>query len=146
MSGFLRATYAIIADERACVAVFDGDSAGEKERKDLQQFFGRIEVPFQTNENFLSVRRGFAIEGLFPDEWIVQIHDEHSDWFVEYSIDVSGTLEPYRIQDTRKSNVQNILTERADAQPDLDWAARWVDFGNAAEHALTVLANRLARR
>lgn len=144
LAGFLRATYALIVDERACVAVFDGDAAGEKERRDLQQFFGRINVPFQANQNFLSVRRGFAIEGLFPDDWISAMHSDHPSWLEEYSVDVSGDLEPYKIRDSSKGQAQNWLTSRADAEQDLTWAARWIDFGNAAEDALTYLGNRVA--
>ena len=143
LSGFLRAAYALISTERVAVAVFDGDAAGEKERKDLQQFFGQKQVAFQANQQFLSVRSGFAIEGLFPDEWMVEIHDQNPDWFDEYSVDVSGALEPYRIKDQRKGTVRTILIERAEHEADFGWASRWLDFARAAEQALIVLENRL---
>lgn len=145
LSGFLRATYSLIAKERVCVAVFDGDAAGEKERRDLQQYFGQKRVPFEANTHFLSVRSGFSIEGLFPDEWMVDIHDDHPDWFEEYSVDVSGALEPYKVRDARKATLQGLLTQRAAREIDLSWASRWTNFAEAAENALATLVDRLNR-
>ena len=49
LGGWLRATYALVRDERALVVLFDGDQAVEKERRELQHFFGQKEVPFQAN-------------------------------------------------------------------------------------------------
>ena len=43
LAGFLRATFPFIRVERTVVAVFDGDAAGSKERRDLQQFLGQAE-------------------------------------------------------------------------------------------------------
>jgi len=125
LSGFLRATYQFIRDESACVSVFDGDEAGEKERRSLQGYFGNKNIPFEANEHFVSVRASFAIEGLFPDEWIIDIHDAHPDWFETYSVDAAGQLEPFRIRDNRKSNVLNTLISRAGNEPDIEWGTRF---------------------
>lgn len=70
LGGFLRASFEFIQRERVAVSLFDGDAAGVKERADLQQYFGQKDIAFQPNRHFISVRDRFAIEGLFPDEWI----------------------------------------------------------------------------
>lgn len=136
LSGFLRATYALIKDERSCVSVFDGDPAGEKERRDLQAYFGQRGITFQPNLQYLSVRARFAIEGLFPDPWIIDLHDEHPGWFEDFSVDTVGDLEPFRIKDNQKSHVADLLMARAEAEPDDTWAKRWLAFGDAADDAL----------
>lgn len=145
LAGFLRSSYPMVQAERAAVAVFDGDAAGAKERQGLQQYFGQKQIAFQPNLHFLSVRSGFAIEGLFPDEWIVKLHADHPNWFDEYSVDVSGALESFRFKDHSKDAAQNALVQRADAEPDHAWAARWIDLCNAADTALERLDARLSR-
>ena len=89
--GFLRAVYDHVRKEVAAVTVFDGDEAGVRARKELQGFFsGRGE--FQANVDFVSVRSGYPMEGLFPDEWIKECHQEHDSWFKNWSIDALGKV------------------------------------------------------
>lgn len=136
LSGFLRATYSLFCKEVASVSIFDGDDAGAKERKDLQQYFGQKKIPFRANEEFVSVRDRFAIEGLFPDEWIVAIHSRRPAWFETYSVDVAGNLEPFRVKDERKAELIRVLKGVADDQPDQKWASRFVQVMDAIEAAL----------
>jgi hypothetical protein len=60
--------------------VSDRDPAGSKERTDPQQFFGHKNVPFEANRQYVSVRDCFATDRLFPDEWIAEMHEQHSAW------------------------------------------------------------------
>ena len=143
LGGFLRATYPMIQPERAALAVFDGDDAGVKERQALQSYFGNKKFDFQPNVHFLSVRRGFAIEGLFPDSWIVDLHTAHPGWFEQFAVDVSGQLEPYRLKDGHKTDAQNALVSRAERDPSLAWADHWLQFGDAANNALAKLDEKL---
>ncbi len=143
LSGFLRATYQFIRDERVCVAVFDGDEAGMNERRGLQGFFGQKQIAFQPNEHFVSVRAGYAIEGLFPDRWIVDVHDEHSDWFDEYSVDSGGSLEPFRVKDGKKSNLISHLKSKANSQDWREWSSRFCQVGDAIDTALAIQKSRL---
>lgn len=136
LGGFLRATYQFIRKECPCVAIFDGDAAGVKERSDLQNFFGRNGIAFEPNKHFVSIRSGFAVEGLFPDDWIIDIYEDHSAWFQDYSVDVSGNLEPFRIKDDKKSNVQKILMDRAEAQENSGWASKFNEVCSAIDKAL----------
>ncbi len=145
LSGFLRATYQFIRTERACVSVFDGDDAGEKERKGLQGYFGGNKIPFEANRHFVSVRSRFAIEGLFPDDWIESIHNENASWFESYAVDAAGKLEPFKINDKNKKNVQEILLARANKQTNIDWAERFITVFRSIDSALEALQSKLSK-
>lgn len=146
LEGFLRGVFEPLRAERALVAVFDGDSAGVKSRQALQQYFGAKDIQFQPNREFVSVRSGFAIEGLFPDAWIVDLHAEHPGWFDTYSLDSSGQLEPFRIKDNHKSGVVDALIARAEGAETLSWAGRWVDFLGVIEISLARQRDELQLR
>lgn len=136
LSGFLRASWEFIKDETCAISVFDGDTAGEKERKDLQQYFGQKKIKFQPNDDYISVRKGQAIEGLFPDDWIIATYHEHPSWFDDYSVDASNELEPFRIKDGSKSSFSKSLREKAELQNNFEWATRWISVCNAINSAL----------
>jgi len=144
LGGFLRATYQFISKERACVAMFDGDDAGNKERKELQGFFGQKNIPFEANKHFVSVRSKFSIEGLFPDEWIVDLHTQHADWFESYSTDAAGQLEPFSIKDNKKGDVQNYLISRAESAENFEWSTRFSTVCNVLDIALGELQQKLS--
>ncbi len=136
LCGFMRATYQFIRDEYPAVAVFDGDDAAQKEWRGLQSYFGNVEIPFQSNEHFVVVRSRFSLEGLFPDEWIKEIHDEHPSWFDSFAVDAAGELEPFQVKDSRKSNLQNALISKAEKESDLEWANRFVGVLETVDRAL----------
>lgn len=142
LSGFLRATYQFIRKEHACVTVFDGDDAGERERRDLQNYFGGTKIPFEANKHFVSVRSRFAVEGLFPDQWIIDLHTNHPTWFDNFATDAAGTLEPFRIKDDKKSSVQSALIDRAKSEQTLAWIER---FGKVCEVIDEALAYQLEK-
>ncbi|GAA4736385.1 hypothetical protein GCM10025783_03150 [Amnibacterium soli] len=136
LEGFLKAVYEFIHVERAAVAVFDGDAAGHKSRKALQQYLSQKAIQFQPNREFVSIRSGFAIEGLFPDQWIIDLYAEHPSWFEDYSVDAGNKLEPFRLKDNYKTNAQGWLRGRADATPPQDWEEHWVEVLSAIEASL----------
>jgi hypothetical protein len=146
LSGFLRATYQFIRQEHACLAVFDGDDAGEKERRDLQGYFGQNAIPFEANKHFVSVRSRFAIEGLFPDEWIKEIYVENNSWFDLYAVDAAGQLEPFKVKDNRKSSIQDKLISLAEAEGNLGWADRFINVYGVMDAALKDLHEKLVRQ
>lgn len=143
LAGFLRATYQFIRKEKACVTVFDGDQAGEREWRDLQHYFGAHQIPFESNRHFVLVRSRFAIEGLFPDDWIKDIHESHPSWFDAYAVDASGQLEPFKIKDNNKSDAQARLVARAESENNLDWADRFLIVFDAVDVALGKLSKAL---
>lgn len=143
LAGFLRATYQFIQEERACVSVFDGDEAGDKARRDLQRYFGNKDIPFEANRNFVSVRSGFAIEGLFPDNWVQELYEEHPGWFEIFSVDATGALEPFRIKDGRKKSAQDRLIQRAEEEEGLEWADKFCRVCDVIDSALMKLEEKL---
>lgn len=136
LAGFLRATWEFIRSETCAVSVFDGDPAGEKERKDLQHYFGKKAIPFQPNEDFVSVRKGFPIESLFPDFWIKETYENHPGWFDDFSVDASGELESFDLKDGSKKSFANHMKEKAATELSLDWAERWINVCTAIDSAL----------
>lgn len=143
LSGFLRATYQFIREEYACVAVFDGDDAGEKERKDLQAYFGQKSIPFEANKHFVSVRSRFAIEGLFPDQWVITIHDENPSWFDYFAVDAGGNLEPFKVKSGKKSEFQAKLVSFANSERSIEWATRFITVLRVIDSALSSLHAKL---
>ena len=143
LAGFLRATYQFIKHERACVALFDGDEAGSRERRNLQQYFSQKEISFQPNLHYVSVRSGYPIEGLFPDEWLIEIYNNHPNWFDTFSVDASNNIEPFKIKDSKKSNVLSQLFEWAEQQSQFEWAERFLQVCDSIDQALKWQVNRL---
>src|SRR5690606_41136956 len=125
------------------VIVFDGDEAGDKERRELQGFFTNQKIPFEPNQNYVSVRSRFPIEGLFPDQWIIELKEQHPSWFRSFSVDAAGELEPFQIDDHRKKNLQNSLLERAQNETNLDWARKFIQVLQRIDTALGKLDKKI---
>jgi hypothetical protein len=145
LEGFLKAVFQPISSERALVSVFDGDEAGQKSRQNLQQYFGQKDVQFQPNLHYVSIRSGYAVEGLFPDSWLVEANEQHPGWFDSFSVDAAGTVEPFAVKDRNKSNLQNLMRTRAEEADSFEWADRWLPVLDAIEGALTKQLSKLDR-
>ena len=136
LGGFLRASWEHISKERACVSVFDSDDAGNRVRKQIQQYFGQKNIPFRPNIDFISIRKGFPIEGLFPDEWIIELYNSNQGWFNDFSIDALGTLESFSIKDRNKNTFAKNMISRIRNVENLDWANRWIAVCSTLNKAL----------
>lgn len=144
LSGFLRTTYEFISKERVVVSIFDGDEAGNKEIKDIQKYFGNKQIGFNSNINYISLPNGFAIEGLFPDEWIIQLHNEHKSWFKnEFSVDMDGKLQFFNLEDNHKKDFAKKLKTKAQEQENYEWATKWIKLCNLINSALENLAKKI---
>lgn len=146
LGGFLRATWEFIYKERACVTVFDSDQAGDKERKSLQSFFGEKKIPFQMDTDFIMLKSGFPIEGLFPDEWIKEIYNSNPSWFSDFALDIEGKVQPFTIADTKKSNFHNQLFTKIDNTINLDWANLFIKTFEKLECALEKSSSRISEK
>ncbi|WP_110689423.1 ATP-dependent nuclease [Salinicola endophyticus] len=114
LSGFIKAVYEHVRKEVAAVTLLDGDPAGVKARRELQGFFsGRGE--FVSNRDFVSVRTGYEMEGVFPDEWIKECYSEHEGWFDDWSVDASDAVEPFSIKDSKKENYAKYMCSKLHA-------------------------------
>jgi len=136
LEGFLRATFEFVRAERASISLLDGDDAGDKARKDLQQFFGRKEVPFQANTDFIILRDKFAIEGLLPDEWIKEVSQAHPGWLEGYAEDAAGQILPFKVKDSSKEQYFNWFKAKAQPAPLEEWFVRWRPILSACEKSL----------
>ncbi|MHB1127897.1 MAG: ATP-dependent nuclease [Bacillota bacterium] len=125
LGGFLKANYQFIRPERPTVSVFDGDQAGVREARGVQQYCGQKNIPFVANRNFVYVRDRFAIEGLFPDAWIIDHHTNLANWYDEFSVDVQGALVSFRVKDSHKLQFYRDMTQKAEAEPTDVWAERF---------------------
>jgi hypothetical protein len=143
--GFLKATYEFIRRERTLVAVFDGDEAGTRGRRELAGYFGKKEIPFQSNQHFLIVRDRFAIEGLFPDEWVQALYKDSPNWFDDCEFDAAGTLLPFCIKDRNKKQFQDAMFRRLEDVTDEGELERWFVFLEALESALSKETSRLSK-
>ncbi|GBR54172.1 ATP-dependent nuclease [Gluconobacter sphaericus] len=136
IEGFLRATFEFITTERASISLLDGDDAGDKARKDLQQFFGRKGIPFQPNADFAIVRDRFAIEGLLPDEWIKEVSAAHPGWLEGYAEDAAGAILPFKVKDNNKEQYFNWFKNKAVDSDIKEWFDRWRPILDVCEKSL----------
>lgn len=144
VSGFLRAVYEIASKERPIVVVFDGDPAGARERGEIQHILKNKHIPFEPNKQYVSVRKDFSIEGLFPDEWVKNLHVEHKNWFDHtYSEDGSDTLESFRIVDAHKDQYFNYMTGLAEKTEGVEWARRWIEVCSKINNALEMQSKKI---
>jgi predicted ATP-dependent endonuclease of OLD family len=138
MEGFMKATYEYIYKERPVVTILDGDNAGDKTRRTLQQYFGNKDIPFHSKKDFVTLHDGFSLEGLFPHEWIIEAHEEHPNWFADFDTDVEGVLKPFSAKsNSHKEQLRNYLKSKAIEAESLDWASRFKVVFDVVENALT---------
>ena len=137
LEGFVKATYEYVSKERAVVIILDGDDAGDKTRKNLQCFLGKKNIPFASNKEFVMLPKGFAVEALFPDEWIIEAHDKHPNWFREFSTDMTGQLLPFDTKtETTKGQFREYLKRKAEAQDNENWADKFCTLFDIVNQAL----------
>lgn len=137
MEGFMKATYEFIYKERPVVTILDGDSAGDKTRRALQQYLGNKDIPFEANKDFISLHTGFSLEGLFPHEWIKEAYSNHPDWFKEYSVDVEGTLQPFDLKSNQtKTQLRNYLIAKSEGDTSFAWITKFSQVFDVLENAL----------
>lgn len=136
LSGWLRATFPYVRKERCLVSIFDGDQAGEKERRDLNQFFGQRSIPWQANRDYVMVRKDFPIEALFPDVWIADTYEQHAGWFEDFAVDSTGVLTSFQLKDGKKSEFQQAMVRRAEGETEASWRSGWDSLAAAIDGAL----------
>lgn len=143
LEGFLRATFEFIKEERATITLFDGDDAGDKARRSLQGYFGKKEVGFNSNSEFVILRDRFAVEGLLPDSWVREIQKDHPGWFAEYAEDASGGILPFKVKDNSKEQYLNKFRAWISERDISDWIDRWKPVLDACEKSLSSQAQKL---
>ena len=143
LAGFLRATFEFIQKERPSIVVFDGDAAGIKAINDLNGFFGNKNIPFQSNKNYLMLRKDYEIEYYFPDEWLMEIYSEHKSWFESFIQDVEGFISSFSIKDKNKASFQKNIFDRIDQSSSYEWIDKWLPVLTTIEGSLESQRNKL---
>ncbi len=136
LEGFLKTTYEFICKERPTVSVFDGDSAGLKSVNALQGYFGNHGVLFRSNQEYVILKKDFEIEYYFPDEWLIEMNNEHSGWFESFTTDVEQNLISMSVKDGRKDSFQNEIFKRIDNAQNNDWLPKWLPILETIETSL----------
>ncbi|WP_420363408.1 AAA family ATPase [Curtobacterium aetherium] len=144
LGGFVRANYEILRKEQPTVSLFDGDDAGKKAVSDLSAYFNSMDVPFNSNREYVFVRADFAIEGLFPDTWVTQYHLEHQNQFNECQQDAAGNLMRFRLKDGSKGSFATAMKALASETPEAEWSSRWRIVCGALDKALEIQAGLIA--
>lgn len=138
LAGFVRANYEILRKEQPTISLFDGDDAGIKAVSDLSAYFGNVGIPFNSNREYVYVRSGFAIEGLFPDSWVSDHYLSSANHFIDFQVDAGGDLMKFRLKDNSKTAFGNALKTRAEADHDTEWSARWTLVCAVLDKALKI--------
>ncbi|SER88957.1 ATP-dependent nuclease [Giesbergeria anulus] len=143
IESFMKSNYYIINNERAVITIIDGDDAGIRVRKILQGFFGEKKIPFEANKDFISLPTGFSIEGLFPPEWIIEIHKENPKWFKNFSVDMNGKIQPFEIEDAKKRTIQELLMKKAGNESNTKWANQFIQILTSLDKLLLLKSNKI---
>lgn len=136
LGGFLRATFEFIQKERPSVSVFDGDSAGTKEVSNLNGFFGNKGIPFNSNREYILLKKDFEIEYYFPDEWLKEIYSDHFGWYESFILDVENNISLLEIKDSNKESFQKEIFKRIAESVDFEWLIKWLPILNTIENSL----------
>lgn len=137
LEGFLKATFEFIKGERATITLFDGDDAGDRARKALQGYLGNKNIGFEHNRDFVIIRDRFAIEGLLPDSWIKEIHNNHPGWFADYAEDSGGAILPFKVKDGSKESYLKAFEHMVSEREADEWMGRWKPVLDACENSLS---------
>lgn len=137
LQAFLMSNYEYIAPERAVVSVFDGDEAGTRAVRAVNGKLGNAGIQFVSNRDYVMVRSGRSVEGLFPDSYLIQAREREPAWFDRWIVDAAGALMEFHIRDQSKGAVENFLVKRAEAAPHVnEWSEHWLAAIAAIERAL----------
>lgn len=136
LEGFLRATFEFIQKERPCISIFDGDTAGTKSINNLNSFFGSKSTPFNSNQEYISLKKDFEIEYYFPDQWLKEIYNDHQGWFQTFILDVDTNISALEIKDSNKEQFQKEIFRRIEADKEKVWFQKWVQVLKTIEGSL----------
>jgi AAA ATPase domain len=136
LSGFLSGTLAILQHEVPALALFDGDDAGRREVRALASRFANSGVRWEPSRDYVVLPNNRPIEGLFPDQWIVEAFEVEPRWFDEPPTeDVEGHLVGFGIRRKSARPVREWLQDRGNA--DLDALVRIFSVMEAIESGLS---------
>lgn len=139
LKDFLKATYSFMSRERSIVVIFDGDDAGLKATKDLNGYFGKKNINFSSNKEYIILPNRAPIEALFPEEWLDEL-SKNSDW-IKIERDVNNKLVSLNMQGDKKMNIAKWLIEKSvqvtkDNEGTYQWASNFVNVFKKVDEML----------
>nr|BFE92925.1 hypothetical protein GCM10020185_34610 [Pseudomonas brassicacearum subsp. brassicacearum] len=57
---------------------------------------------FNGNQDYVIIPNKVAIEGLFPDHWVVELHQKHPGWFEVFMPDAAGGVSEFKVGGVHK--------------------------------------------
>lgn len=142
LKGFLRANYELMRQEVAAVSLFDGDDAGRRGVQELSGYFGKKGC-FNGNQDYVIIPNKVAIEGLFPDHWVVELHQKHPGWFEVFMPDAAGGVSEFKVGGVHKNQFMLTMLGMAEASPNYDFLEKFEPVLEALESALVAGMKRL---
>lgn len=137
IDGFMKATYQHVYKERPIVVILDGDEAGDKTRRALQNFFHNKKIPFEANKQFSILPKGSTIECLFPQGWIRDAHKNNPKWFKNFCPDMNGALLPFEYSSpANKAKLRDYLTNRAESETNYSWVSMFDKLFTVIDNSL----------
>ncbi len=147
LEGFVKASWEYVHKERPVVCILDGDEAGDKTRRNIQGFLGKKKLPFEPNKNFIVLPVGFALEGLFPHEWILEAKEEHPNWFEKFGHDLNGKLLPFECKDDNaKERLREYLKRKAEGAGDESWIGSFERLFTVIDESLEAQSKKMYSR
>ncbi len=90
----------------------------EREVRALSSRFANSGVRWEANRDYVVLPNGRPIEGVFPDQWIIDAFEEEPNWFEEPPTqDVEGTLLGFGIRRKSARAVRERLQARGEQDP-----------------------------
>lgn len=130
LEDFLRASYEFMQKERPIIVLLDGDEAGIRSSRALTGYFGQKKIKFSSNEEFIILPDGLPIEGLFPRDWLIELHKSNPNWFDSFICNLNGMIVDLKIKDSNKHSLQGALMRKADTETTTKkhyaWAASFI--------------------
>jgi hypothetical protein len=134
--GFLKSNYGLLVDEICAVSLFDGDRAGADASKAMASFCSNKSYKFNANREYVLISGGRAIEGMFPDEWIVEAYNHEPAWFEGAPvIDSDDVLISFNIRDASKKAFMKHILERFDEDESYESAEKFFGLFKAINRA-----------
>lgn len=84
-----------------------------------------------------------AIEGLFPDQWIIDINKKNPGWFEVFMPDAAGGVSEFKVGGTHKGQFMSAMLEKADFAEDYEFLEKFEPVLEALETALIAGVKRL---
>jgi hypothetical protein len=143
---FIQSNYEFIHAERPYVALFDADDAGTRARHALQSYFQGKKIGYASGIDFISLRQGYSIEGVFADQVLKEMCEEDDTIFIGgLSLDIEGRVAPFRIHEHRKRDALHKLMRASERTEGFAWAERFILLCTALDLALSRQHERLQK-